>query len=162
MSGIDSTFTINAGGNAPGYSEDVSSLLSIAMYGSDGSSKLTWNDNGATNLLGQPPDQHLTASETGLAQDVTWAGSNENGWQYCNCQYGSGAQNHSTDFSQTSSSFFLTNDDTKTCSCGFACAPNPAGYSTGWCGVHVTQHQKPDPSKDNYTFDIYLRDAAGT
>ena len=36
---------------------------------------------------------------------------------------------------------------------------NEAGYATGWCGVHVTQHQKPDPSKDSYKFDIRINDS---
>ena len=159
--GIDSTFTINAGGNAPSYSESVTSLVSVAMYGSDGSSKLVWNDKGATQLLGSIASKDFTASQTGLAEDLTFDGSYESGWQYCDCQYGSGAKNHSTDFSQQSSSFFLTNSGTQTCNCGFSCAPNAAGYSIGWCGVHVVQHQKPDPSKDNYVFDVFLYDAAG-
>lgn len=35
---------------------------------------------------------------------------------------------------------------------------NDAGYAPGWCGVHITQHQKPDPSKDSYAMDVTLKD----
>jgi hypothetical protein len=35
---------------------------------------------------------------------------------------------------------------------------NENGYAPGWCGMHVTQHQKPDPSKDKYRFDVKLFD----
>lgn len=35
---------------------------------------------------------------------------------------------------------------------------NEAGYRPGWCGIHVTQHQKPDPAKDSYKFDIAISD----
>ena len=37
--------------------------------------------------------------------------------------------------------------------------PEKGGFASGWCGMHVTQHQKPDPSKDQYKFDITLYDA---
>jgi hypothetical protein len=35
---------------------------------------------------------------------------------------------------------------------------NERGYRPGWCGVHVTQYQKPDPSKDKYTLAATLKD----
>jgi hypothetical protein len=31
---------------------------------------------------------------------------------------------------------------------------NSRGYSPGWCGVHVIQYQKPDPSKDSYSLEV--------
>lgn len=37
---------------------------------------------------------------------------------------------------------------------------NDKGYAPGSCGVHVTQFQKPDPSKDDYSLEIpHLNDA---
>ncbi len=36
-----------------------------------------------------------------------------------------------------------------------------SGFTPGWCGTHVVQHQKPDPAKDNYKFDISLFDHVG-
>ncbi|KAH7079682.1 hypothetical protein FB567DRAFT_449403 [Paraphoma chrysanthemicola] len=34
-------------------------------------------------------------------------------------------------------------------------APNNSkGYRPGWCGVHVIQYQKPDPSKDQYSLEV--------
>ena len=36
-----------------------------------------------------------------------------------------------------------------------------SGFTPGWCGTHVVQHQKPDPAKDNYEFDISLFDHVG-
>jgi hypothetical protein len=36
---------------------------------------------------------------------------------------------------------------------------NAAGYRPGWCGVHVTQHQKQNPATDKYKFDIKIFDA---
>lgn len=36
-----------------------------------------------------------------------------------------------------------------------------SGFTSGWCGTHVVQHQKPDPAKDNYKFDISLFDHVG-
>ncbi|KAF1911513.1 hypothetical protein BDU57DRAFT_598800 [Ampelomyces quisqualis] len=35
---------------------------------------------------------------------------------------------------------------------------NERGYRPGWCGVHVTQYQKPDPSKDQYRLSAKLID----
>jgi hypothetical protein len=35
---------------------------------------------------------------------------------------------------------------------------NEAGFAPGWCGVHVTQHQKADPAVDNYHFDVSIKD----
>lgn len=35
---------------------------------------------------------------------------------------------------------------------------NDRGYAPGWCGVHVIQHQKPDPSKDSYSLEAYIND----
>lgn len=32
-------------------------------------------------------------------------------------------------------------------------------YKPGWCGLHITQHQKPDPSKDAYTLEVLIKDA---
>jgi hypothetical protein len=29
------------------------------------------------------------------------------------------------------------------------------------CAFHVTQYQKPDPSKDSYKFDVIIKDANG-
>ena len=37
----------------------------------------------------------------------------------------------------------------------------PSRYAPGSCGVHVTQHQKPNPATDSYTFDILVKDANG-
>ena len=34
-------------------------------------------------------------------------------------------------------------------------------FAPGWCGMHVTQYQKPDPSKDQYKFDVVVKDAEG-
>lgn len=36
-------------------------------------------------------------------------------------------------------------------------------YAAGWCGVHVTQHQKnePDNPSGNYKLDIQIKDAGG-
>lgn len=36
---------------------------------------------------------------------------------------------------------------------------NEKGYAPGWCGVHVTQYQKPNPSKDSYSLEANLFDA---
>jgi hypothetical protein len=36
---------------------------------------------------------------------------------------------------------------------------NEKGYRPGWCGVHVIQYQKPDPSKDQYSLETSLNDA---
>ncbi|KAL8812539.1 MAG: hypothetical protein Q9223_007265 [Gallowayella weberi] len=33
-------------------------------------------------------------------------------------------------------------------------------FTPGWCTMHVVQYQKPDPSKDNYKFDITIFDGA--
>ncbi|KAH8809633.1 hypothetical protein DL96DRAFT_1821880 [Flagelloscypha sp. PMI_526] len=49
------------------------------------------------------------------------------------------------------------------CRCEFDCPPGPAaGFAPGFCGMHVTQFQKPDPSKDNYKLDIKLFDSVQT
>lgn len=34
--------------------------------------------------------------------------------------------------------------------------PNEDRYAKGWCRMHVTQHRKPDPSKDQYRFDVTM------
>ncbi|KAL8902721.1 MAG: hypothetical protein Q9207_004433 [Kuettlingeria erythrocarpa] len=34
-------------------------------------------------------------------------------------------------------------------------------YAPGWCGLHIIQYQKPDPSTDAYKFDIVMKDANG-
>jgi hypothetical protein len=39
---------------------------------------------------------------------------------------------------------------------------NADGWRPGWCGLHVTQHQKADPAKDNYVFDVKLFDDNGS
>ncbi|KAH8832495.1 hypothetical protein DL96DRAFT_1676921 [Flagelloscypha sp. PMI_526] len=44
------------------------------------------------------------------------------------------------------------------CRCEFDCPPGPP-FARGFCGMHVTQFQKPDPSKDNYKLDIKLFNA---
>lgn len=36
---------------------------------------------------------------------------------------------------------------------------NAKDFAPGWCGVHVTQYQKPDPSKDNYSLEAKVFDA---
>jgi hypothetical protein len=36
---------------------------------------------------------------------------------------------------------------------------NSPDYAPGWCGVHVTQYQKPDPSKDQYALAARLFDS---
>lgn len=36
---------------------------------------------------------------------------------------------------------------------------NDKGYAPGWCGFHVKQYQKPDPSKDQYSLEVTLKDA---
>lgn len=36
--------------------------------------------------------------------------------------------------------------------------PVESRYKVGWCGIHVTQYQKPDPSKDSYSLEITLYD----
>ena len=36
---------------------------------------------------------------------------------------------------------------------------NERGYAPGWCGVHVVQYQKPDPSKDQYALEFVIKDA---
>ncbi|KAL8833427.1 MAG: hypothetical protein Q9170_004270 [Blastenia crenularia] len=33
-------------------------------------------------------------------------------------------------------------------------------YTPGWCTMHVVQYQKPDPSKDNYKFDVTIFDSS--
>ena len=33
------------------------------------------------------------------------------------------------------------------------------GYGAGECGMHVVQHQKPDPSKDPYSLEVWIKDA---
>lgn len=38
---------------------------------------------------------------------------------------------------------------------------NDRGYAPGWCGVHVIQYQKPDPSTDSYSLEVSVRDANG-
>ena len=40
-------------------------------------------------------------------------------------------------------------------------AVNDRGYAPGWCGLHVTQHQKVNPSDPNshYLFDITIKDS---
>ncbi|KAH7413558.1 hypothetical protein DE146DRAFT_638041 [Phaeosphaeria sp. MPI-PUGE-AT-0046c] len=30
---------------------------------------------------------------------------------------------------------------------------NDSGFASGWCGVHVIQYQKPDPSKGSYSLE---------
>lgn len=32
-------------------------------------------------------------------------------------------------------------------------------YKPGWCGLHITHYQKPDPSKDPYSINVVLEDA---
>lgn len=34
-----------------------------------------------------------------------------------------------------------------------------AKYKPGYCGLHITHYQKPDPSKDGYTIEVLLKDA---
>lgn len=36
---------------------------------------------------------------------------------------------------------------------------NDRQYAPGWCGMHVTQHQKPNPETDQYKFDVKIYDA---
>ncbi|KAH8802293.1 hypothetical protein DL96DRAFT_765216 [Flagelloscypha sp. PMI_526] len=49
------------------------------------------------------------------------------------------------------------------CRCEFDCPPGPAaGFASGFCGMHITQFQKPDVSKDNFKLDIKLFDAVQT
>lgn len=37
---------------------------------------------------------------------------------------------------------------------------NNDGFAPGWCGVHVIQYQKPDPSKDDYSLEVtHVNDA---
>jgi hypothetical protein len=36
---------------------------------------------------------------------------------------------------------------------------NSLGYAPGWCGVHVTHYQKPDPAKDQYALEAKVFDA---
>jgi hypothetical protein len=36
---------------------------------------------------------------------------------------------------------------------------NERGYAPGWCGVHVTQYQKPNPAKDPYQLEAKVIDA---
>ncbi|KAG8532950.1 uncharacterized protein KY384_002828 [Bacidia gigantensis] len=33
------------------------------------------------------------------------------------------------------------------------------GYAHGTCWMHIVQHQKPDPSKDNYSCEVWVKDA---
>lgn len=43
----------------------------------------------------------------------------------------------------------------------FACEPvEDEGYSPGQCKLHIVQHQKPDPSKDQYKFDVTVKDSS--
>ena len=37
--------------------------------------------------------------------------------------------------------------------------PAPNGYAPGQCGVHITQYQKPEPSKDEYSLAAQVFDA---
>jgi hypothetical protein len=37
--------------------------------------------------------------------------------------------------------------------------PAPNGYGHGSCGIHITQYQKPDPSKDPYSLAAKIYDA---
>ncbi|KAH7085552.1 hypothetical protein BKA63DRAFT_548669 [Paraphoma chrysanthemicola] len=37
--------------------------------------------------------------------------------------------------------------------------PTPKGYAPGACGIHITQYQKPDPSKDQYSLAARIMDA---
>lgn len=37
--------------------------------------------------------------------------------------------------------------------------PTPKGYAPGLCRVHVTQYQKPDPAKDQYSLAAQIFDA---
>jgi len=37
--------------------------------------------------------------------------------------------------------------------------PAPNGYAPGSCGIHITQYQKPDPSKDPYSLAAKIYDA---
>lgn len=39
--------------------------------------------------------------------------------------------------------------------------PHWGSFVPGWCGVHVIQYQKPDPSTDNYSLDVKIYDAGG-
>lgn len=34
-------------------------------------------------------------------------------------------------------------------------------YKPGWCGLHITHYQKPDPSKDPYSVNVLLKDTDG-
>ena len=34
-------------------------------------------------------------------------------------------------------------------------------YAPGWCGLHIIQYQKPDPSKDAYKVDVAMKDKNG-
>ncbi len=34
-------------------------------------------------------------------------------------------------------------------------------YAPGWCGLHIIQYQKPDPSKDSYKVDVVMKDKNG-
>jgi hypothetical protein len=36
---------------------------------------------------------------------------------------------------------------------------NNRGYRPGWCGIHVTQYQKPNPAKDGYSLSAKVFDA---
>ena len=33
------------------------------------------------------------------------------------------------------------------------------GYATGICQIHFVQHQKPDPVKDEYSMEVWIKDA---
>ena len=105
----------------------------------------------------------ISAPETDLESNVTWESVFDApaSWKSCTCTYGKDFKNVSTDTNSSQSTYFMGTSSSQQCSCSFPCKPNPAGHSTGWRGVHVVQHHKKDPSKDDYYFDITLKDAAG-
>ncbi len=37
----------------------------------------------------------------------------------------------------------------------------PSTPTSGWCGIHVTQHQKPKPATDHYKLDVSVYDPKG-
>ncbi|KAL9058099.1 MAG: hypothetical protein Q9162_001961 [Coniocarpon cinnabarinum] len=123
---------------------------------------------------------NFTAAETGLAQGLFWSpGFNGFSFEDCAIRYGDDPFVDSKNVSDDITTYFVSTYSTQSCTVQFSCEPSaqprsptlsstaltniadPAGYSTGWCGVHVIQHQKPNPSKDDYVFDVALFDAAG-
>jgi len=91
------------------------------------------------------PGWYSTPGATAVVENGMWTLSNDSGYKAMCRNDGAGGVH---------SGCSSTEDVT-------ASGESVSGFTPGWCGIHIVQHQKPDPAKDNYKFDISLFDHVG-